>query len=82
MAAQLRNMNFGLKKLYHPIFLYPPVVNPEVIRLNVALVEWNQKKGQIKDYENDDMEGNQGSDSLDSNRNDGDNEEFHDAVEY
>jgi len=49
MSSQLKTMNFGSKKHYHPIFLYPPVINPEKIKLNLALVEWNMKNAAIND---------------------------------
>lgn len=63
MADLLRNFNFGVTKRYHPIFLYPPEINPEKVRLNLALVEWSQDHAQIFDYSNDNINDG-GADNL------------------
>lgn len=75
MSSQLKTMNFGSKKHYHPIFLYPPVINPEKIKLNLALVEWNMKNAAINDdgYREAD-------DSKDEKTND--DQEYSDEEEY
>lgn len=85
MEGKLRNMNFGFKKLYHPIFLYPPVINPAKVRINVALVEWNQKMYTQTNYINYDEIDYSGQNQIgeidDGSYIDEESEIFEDAVE-
>jgi hypothetical protein len=75
LASKLDTLNFGFKKHYHPIFLYPPVINPEKVKLNLALVEWNMQSKATSDARdnitNDDQyseqeDGDDDNDSQDS----------------
>jgi hypothetical protein len=90
LASKLNTLNFGFKKHYHPIFLYPPVINPEKVKLNLALVEWNVKSGAIGDLRDTTIDDNQDIDQEDENytqdideEDDGeeDGEVYYDAVQ-
>ena len=87
MAGQLKTMNFGWNKRYHPIFLYAPFINPQIVRLNVALVEWKEnylrdvQDQHAQDEDAQDEEDDQSFDLDSSVDGDDDSLEYFDAVD-